>query len=124
MLKKKITYVDYDGVERTEEFHFNLNKAELTQMEMSKEGGLVKTIEKIVETNDSKQLVDIFTELILKSYGEKSVDGKRFIKNQELTDAFSQTEAYSELFMLLATDADEAAAFVNGITQSVQSSNK
>ena len=116
MLKKKIKYVDYDGNERTEDFYFNLNKAELTEMELSNDGGLVKTIEKIVAALDNKRIVEVFKDLILRAYGEKSPDGKRFIKNQEVRDSFAQTEAYSELFMELATDADAAAAFVNGIT--------
>lgn len=115
MLKKTITYTDYDGNKRTEDFYFNLTKAEVAEMEMSMNGGLSKMIEKIVQTNDMKRIVEIFKDLILKAYGEKSNDGKRFIKNQEIREAFSQTEAYSELFMELATDANAAAAFVNGI---------
>lgn len=115
MLKKTIKYVDFDGNERTEDFYFNLTKAEVTEMELSTEGGLVKMLERIVAAQDSKRIIEIFKELILKAYGEKSPDGKRFIKNQELRDAFSQTEAYSELFMELATNAEASAAFVNGI---------
>lgn len=119
MLTKTIKYIDYDGKERTEVFHFNLTKAEVTEMDSSEEGGLIKTIEKVVEVQDFKRIVEIFKGLILKSYGEKSPDGKRFIKNKELVDAFSQTEAYSELFMELAMNAEAAAAFVNGIIPSV-----
>lgn len=115
MIKKTITYTDYDGTERTEDFYFNLNKAELMEMEMSATGGMQKMIQKIVATEDSKRLVEIFKDIILRSYGEKSIDGKRFIKSKELTDAFMQTEAYSELFMELATDADAASAFINGV---------
>ena len=115
MLKKEITYIDYDGNERTEDFYFNLTKAEVTEMEMSQNGGLVKFLEKIVAEQDAKRIIDSFKDLILRSYGEKSPDGKRFIKNQELRDAFSQTEAYSDLFMELGTNAEAAAAFVNGI---------
>lgn len=115
MLKKTITYTDYNGSKRTEDFYFNLTKAEITQMEMSMNGGLSKMIEKIVQTNDMKRIVEIFKDLILKAYGEKSNDGKRFIKNQEIREAFSQTEAYSELFMELATDPNAATAFINGI---------
>ena len=119
MLKKTIKYVDFDGNERTEDFYFNLTKAEVAEMEMSSEGGLTKMLEKIVATQDSKRIVEVFKDLILKAYGEKSLDGKRFIKNQELRDAFSQTEAYSELFMELAMNAEMSAAFVNGIVPSV-----
>lgn len=119
MLKKTITYIDYDGNQRTEDFYFNLTKAELTEMEMSLDGGLRKMLEKIVATRDNKRIIEIFKDLILRAYGEKSPDGKRFIKNQELRDAFSQTEAYSELFMELASKSDSAAAFVNGITPNV-----
>ena len=102
MLKKTITYTDYDGNERTEDFYFNLTKAEITEMELSHDGGLTKLIEKIVAEQDSKRIVEIFKDLILRAYGEKSPDGKRFVKNQELRDAFAQTEAYSDLFMELA----------------------
>jgi hypothetical protein len=82
MLKKKITYVDFDGITRTEDFYFNLTKAEVTEMEMSTEGGLAKMLEKIVAAKDSKRIIEVFKDLILKAYGEKSPDGKRFIKNQ------------------------------------------
>jgi hypothetical protein len=119
MLKKTITYTDYDGNERTEDFYFNLSKAEIAEMELSAEGGLAKTIEKIVAAQDNKKIVEIFKDLILKAYGEKSVDGKRFIKNDELREGFSQTEAYSELFIELATNADASTAFVNGIIPQV-----
>lgn len=115
MLPKTITYTDYNGVERTETFYFNLNKAELAEMQVAKVGGLDAMLQKIIETQDIPGIADIFKKIILKSYGEKSADGKRFIKSEELSTAFSQTEAYSELYMELATDADKASQFVNGI---------
>lgn len=115
MLKKTITYTDYNGNERKEDFYFNLSKAEIMEMEMSTTGGLAEMIQKVVATQDAPAIIKIFKDLVLKAYGEKSADGKRFIKNEELATAFSQTEAYSILFMELATDADAAAKFVNGI---------
>ena len=115
MLKKSIKYTDYNGVERTEDFYFNLSKAELMEMEMSTAGGLAEMITKIVAAQDQPAIIKLFKELILKAYGEKSADGKRFIKSDELAAAFSQTEAYSELFMELSTDSDKAAEFVNKI---------
>lgn len=115
MLKETITYTDYNGVERTEDHYFNLTKAELMEMEMSTTGGLAEMIQRIVAAQDAPAIIKIFKELILSAYGQKSPDGKRFIKNQELRDEFSQTEAYSQLFMKLATDADAAAKFVSGI---------
>jgi hypothetical protein len=115
MLKKTITYTDYNGVERKEDFWFNLSKAEIMEMEMSTAGGLAEMINKIVATQDMPSIIKIFKDLVLKAYGEKSADGKRFIKSKEQSEAFSQTEAYSILFMELATDADAAAKFVNGI---------
>lgn len=116
MLKKTITYTDYNGAQRTEDFYFNLSKAEVTEMEMSMSGGLSELIKRIVAAQDIPTIIDIFKKLLLKAYGEKSPDGKRFIKSDEMSIAFSQTEAYSDLFMELATDADAAATFVNGIT--------
>ena len=115
MIKKTITYTDYNGVERTEDFYFNLTKAEIMEMELSTTGGLADTITRIVKAQDAPAIIKIFKELILKAYGEKSQDGKRFKKSEEISNAFSQTEAYSILFMELAIDADAASAFVNGI---------
>ena len=115
MLKKTITYTDYNGDERKEGFYFNLTKAELMEMEMSTEGGLAERIQKVVDTKDVPSIIKIFKDLVLKAYGEKSADGKRFIKSKELSEAFAQTEAYSILFMELASDADEASKFINGI---------
>ena len=119
MLKKTITYTDYNGVERTEDFYFNLSKAEIMDMEMGIEGGMVEMINKIIAAKDAPAIIKTFKKLILKAYGEKSADGKRFVKSEELSAAFSQTEAYSDLYMELATNADEAAKFVNGIVPAV-----
>ena len=115
MFKKTVTYVDYNGVERTEDFYFNLSKAEVTEMELSVEGGFSKMLEEIVKSNDNARILELFKEMVLKAYGEKSADGRRFVKSKELSEAFSQTEAYSEIFMELAMDEKAAAAFVNGI---------
>ena len=120
MLKKTITYTDYNDVERTEDFYFNLTKAELMEMEMGAVGGLSGMIEKIVSAKEAPAIIKVFKELVLKAYGEKSADGKRFIKSKEISDAFSQTEAYSQLFMELATDADAASKFVNGIAPNME----
>lgn len=123
MLKKTITYTDYNGVERKEDFYFNLTKAEIMEMEMSISGGLTEMINRIVAAQDAPAIVKIFKELVLKAYGIKSPDGKRFIKSEELATEFAQTEAYSQLFMELATDADAASAFVNGIVPNVESAD-
>ena len=115
MIKKTVTYVDYNGVERTEDFYFNLTKAEVAEMEMSVEGGFSKMLEEIVASKDNVKIVSLFKQMVLKAYGEKSADGRRFIKSKEISEAFSQTEAYSEIFMELALNEEAAAAFVNGI---------
>ena len=122
MITKSIKYTDYNGVERKENFMFNLSKAELMEMEMGTTGGLAETIQKIVETQDAPAIIQIFKDLILKAYGEKSADGKRFVKVNDagvkLSVGFSQTEAFSQLFMELATDSDKAAEFIKGIIPS------
>jgi hypothetical protein len=115
MLKKTITYTDYNGTTRKEDFYFNLTQAEVTELEVSVEGGLVEQINRIVAAQNGKVIIETFKDIILRAYGEKSPDGRRFIKNQEVRDAFAQTEAYSNLFMELATDAKAASEFVNGI---------
>ena len=115
MIKKTVTYIDYNGVERTEDFYFNLTKAEIAEMEMSVEGGFSKMLEEIVASKDNVKIVSLFKQMVLKAYGEKSADGRRFMKSEEISKAFSETEAYSEIFMSLALNESEAAAFVNGI---------
>lgn len=115
MLKKTIKYTDYNGVERTEDFYFNLNKAEIMEMQLTTVGGLDAYLKKIISAQDMPTLMRIFKDLVLKSYGVKSDDGRRFIKNAQLREEFEQTEAYSILYMELSTDAEAAAAFVNGI---------
>ena len=115
MLKKTITYTDYDGLERTEEFRFNLTKAELMDMELTTVGTFSKLMQKIIDEKDMVRLAKYFKELILKSYGVKSDDGKRFIKSPELSEAFSQTEAYSELYMELLSDSEYAVKFIQQV---------
>lgn len=118
MIKKTITYTDYEGVERTEDFYFNLSPAEITEMEMGTTGGLQKMIENIIQTQDSKRIIELFKDIILRSYGEKSADGRRFQKRRDghaLCEDFAETEAYSVLFMELATNADAAAKFISGV---------
>ena len=119
MLKKTITYTDYNGITRTEDFYFNLTKAEIMEMQLSTNGGLDVMIKKIIDSQDAPSIIKIFKELVLKAYGEKSADGKRIVKSEEISNGFAQTEAYSQLFMELATDADAAAAFVNGIIPNI-----
>lgn len=116
MLKETITYKDYNDVERTEDFYFNLTQAEIMEMEMGTVGGMAEMITKIVNAQDAPAIIKIFKDLILKAYGERSADGRRFEKKGgALAEAFAETEAFSVLFMKLATDADAAARFVNGI---------
>lgn len=115
MVKKTITYVDYNGVERTEDFYFNFNKAELLEMEVSAIGGMSERIQRIIDSKDNHILIKEFKDIVLKAYGVKSEDGRRLIKTPELTEAFTQTEAYSIIFMELATDSDAAVEFMKGI---------
>lgn len=118
MLKKTIKYEDFDGNTREETFYFNLTKAEIAEMELSTDGGLSGKIQKIIETQDNATIIAIFKDIIGRSYGEKSPDGKQFVKNQQIRDAFMQTQAYSDLFMELATSPEAASAFINGIVPS------
>jgi len=119
MLKKTITYNDYNGTERTEDFYFNLSKAEIVEMELSTSGGFAEMLQGIVQAQDAPSIIKVFKEIILKAYGEKSADGKRFMKVNDagvpLNIAFSQTEAYSQLFMELTTNTEAATNFINSI---------
>lgn len=115
MLVKAIKYTDYDGVERTENFYFNLTKAELAELNLTTEGGLQNVIQKIIDAKNVPEITKWFKKIITMAYGEKSADGRRFIKSEKLTEEFLQTEAYSELFMELLSDEKAAADFVNGM---------
>lgn len=119
MLKKTMTYTDYNGVQRTEDFYFHLSEAELLEMETGVDGGLTAMMNKLIATNNVPEVMKIFKDLVLKAYGEKSADGRRFVKVDDrgvpLHIAFSQIPAYSDLYVMLATNADEAAKFMNGI---------
>lgn len=112
MYAKKIDYVDYDGNSRSDTFYFNLTKTELTEMEMLTPGGLKNQIEKAIDTKDAPTIVKVFKKLILGAYGEKSADGRRFIKSEALSEEFSQTEAYNILFMELASDDKAVSDFI------------
>ena len=120
MIKKTITYTDYNGRERTEDFYFNLTEAEISEMEYGVTGGLSGMITKIINADDMPRIIEVFKSLILKAYGEKSDDGKRFIKSEELSTAFSQTEAYSKLFMELGNNDEAASEFINGIMPNIE----
>lgn len=115
MLKKTITYVDFDGKTQQEDHYFNLSKAEVAELELSTKGGLADSLKALVASEDGGAIVAKFKEIILMAYGVKSPDGRRFIKTQQLVDEFTQSNAYSELFIELATDAEKAAAFMNGV---------
>lgn len=115
MLKKTITYEDFDGNKLEEDFYFNLTKTELIEIEMSEEGGLENAINKIIRTRDNKKIMEMFKKIISMSYGEKSLDGKRFIKTDEIRENFLTSLAYDELFMELLSNEDAAAKFIKGI---------
>lgn len=119
MLKKEITFTDYDGVVRTEEHYFNLSKVEIIEMNTNISGGMEYYLKKISSEKDQKKIWDLFAEIIKKSYGVKSPDGRRFIKSQEITDNFMQTEAYVELMMSFLSNAQNAVDFVNGVVPKV-----
>ena len=118
MLKKTVTYEDYDGNTRTEDLYFFISKAELMEMELTTPGGFANKLEKVSKAQDGAEIMKIFKEIILKAYGEKSDDGRSFVKKRNgvnLSEAFEQTEAYNQLYTDLLMNPDKASAFINGI---------
>ena len=118
MIKKTVTYTDFNGNERTEDFYFNLTQVELAELDLGVSGttgGLLELLKKIVREKDQRQIVEYFKKIVLMAYGEKSVDGRHFEKSEKIRNGFAPTEAYSNIFMELAKDADKAAEFINGI---------
>ena len=124
MIKKTVKYVDYNGNERTEDLYFNLSQAEVAEMELSVQGGLSNRIKKVVDSQEIPEILKMFKEFILLSYGVKSDDGRQFIKSEEQSKNFSQTEAYNVLFMELASDDKKAIAFLEGILPNAPQDNK
>lgn len=115
MIKKTIKYVDFKGNEREEDFYFNLSKPELMEMELTTKGGMSEYLDKIVKAQSREELIKWFRIIILKAYGEKSEDGRRFMKSEELSTAFSQTGAFEQLYMELVTNEKKASEFINAI---------
>lgn len=115
MLKKTVTFTDFDGNERTEDFYFHFTEQELTEWELSIDGGLSGVLTRIMKSKDDRKTMELFKELVLRSYGVKTPDGRGFIKNQEVLDNFRFTQAFSDIYMELATNDKAASEFVNGI---------
>ena len=118
MLKKTVTYIDYNGVERTEAFYFHYNEAEILDMEMSTEGGFAERIQKIIDAKDQVSLMQVIKKFVIDAYGVKSEDGKRFIKNNTVRTEFLESPAYSQIWMELVMDDEVAADFVNNVIPS------
>ena len=115
MIKKTVTYKDFDGNERTEDFYFHLTEQELTEWELYVDGGLSGVLTRIINSKDNKKIIEIFKDLLIRSYGVKTPDGRGFIKNEEVLNDFKYTQAFSDIYMELATDDKAAADFVNGV---------
>lgn len=115
MYKKSITYTDYNGLERTEDFYFNLNQTELTMLDASVPGGFKKMVEDIIAAKDGNKIMTTFASIIKKAYGEKSPDGRYFDKSDEISRRFACTEAYNQFFLELVTNEESAVEFINGI---------
>jgi len=119
MIKETVTYTDFNGVERTEDFYFNFTEAELAEMQLEIEGGLEDAIRQIVNSKDTPKIIDIFkNKIFLKAYGQKSPDGRRMIKTKEVVEEFTQTNAYSQLFMKYATSESALSDFINNVVPS------
>lgn len=115
MLKRDIKYTDFNGDEQTDTFYFNLTRAEIVELEYVEKGGLDEFIRTIVKTEDHKALIKLFKQIVLMAYGQKSDDGKRFIKNDQLREDFEQSAAFDELFIQLATNETTMSTFIQGI---------
>lgn len=124
MYKKTITYEDYNNVTRTEDFYFNLTQAELAEMEFGTSGGLADMLTQISKSMDQPSIIAMFKKIILAAYGVKSPDGKYFRKNEEIRNDFMSTEAYSILFMELASDSNSASEFINGVIPKIEQKNQ
>ena len=115
MLKKSIKFTDYNGVERTEDFYFNLSKGDMLELELGIAGGLSGAIDRIIETEDKAAMYALFKKIVLSAYGKKSADGRLFVKREDMSVEFSQTEAFSELMTELMTSEEELNLFIQSV---------
>lgn len=115
MLKKTVTYKDFNDQQVTEDLYFNLSADEWMEMEVDHEEGFGEFLKKIIADGNNKIIFAEFKKFILAAYGQKSADGRRFTKSPELSHEFSQTAAYQELFLEIATDGDKMGDFFNGL---------
>ena len=118
MLRKEVEYKDFDGNDRKDVLWFHLNEVEITEMDLETSGGLVKYMESIIDTKDVNRLITIFKDLLIRSYGERSMDGKHFYKDDKIRNEFVSSAAYPVLYMEMVSDADKAVEFINGIVPS------
>lgn len=124
MLKKEITFVDFDGNTQTETHYFNFSASELAKTEMGdSDQSLYSRIQTIIASNNNAQIIGLFEEVISDSYGVRSEDGKRFIKSKQASEEFLQTPAYDTMFMEMLTDVNAAVEFMNGIMPVTVTSN-
>jgi len=120
MLKKTVTYIDYNGTERTEDFYFNMNQVEAIELEYGAIPGkrLTDMLVEMSNTSDAVTIITLLKEFLLKTYGEKSQDGKQFVKNKDIRDSFEQSPAFPKIYLELATNAEYAAEFITGVIPS------
>ena len=118
MLRKEVEYKDFDGNDRKDILWFHLNEVEITEMDLETSGGLVKYMESIIDTKDVDRLITIFKDLLIRSYGERSMDGKHFYKDDKIRNEFVSSAAYPVLYMEMVSDANKAVEFINGIVPS------
>lgn len=124
MRVEKVKFTDYNGVEREETFYFNINKAELAQLEMSVNGGFTEMLSRLSEKQDIPEIQKIFTRMLTLGFGEKSADGRRFIKSEEMTNEFTQTEAFVEIYMKLCTNVPYALDFISDMLPDIKPEDK
>lgn len=115
MIIETVTYENYYGEKKTKDLYFHLTKPELVDLQVSETEGLDKYIKRISASESQKEIVEVFKKIVKMAYGVVSPDGDRFMKNQEVKDAFLESPAYEAVYMRLATDEKEAAKFINGI---------
>lgn len=115
MIKKTITFTDFNGEEVTEDLYFNLSTPEITKLSYKYGGDLKAYIEKVVATNDPMLMIEFMEDLMLSSYGIKSEDGRRFVKGRQVREDFEYSQAYAELFIILITKPSEAKLFGEGL---------
>lgn len=121
MFKHSVEYVDFNGSDRKEDLYFHLSLPEVTRLEAEIGMGLEDYIKGLTTNQELNTLLAFLERMLLSSYGQKTSDGKSFIKSQVIREAFEYSQAYAEIFEQVLSNPDLARKFGENVADNGKS---